>query len=171
MLTETTGRLQFVSARESSLFIFHALGKVLYSKSTFDLLCIGFALIFPRRMGSRRKGGQEGSEPYRNRARTRTRSTASTFEAIPTKAEQGQSRGTSILLARSTQADVDRRCCSRKHQSIRTFSSRTFITTTLRSQTRLRNAPISSMGCLSPMHSCEWMETTSVRLFHFSEHC
>ena len=28
-------RLQYVTARESSLFIFHALGKVLYSKRAF----------------------------------------------------------------------------------------------------------------------------------------
>lgn len=39
MLTSSYDRLKSVSARESSLFIFHALGKVLYSKSKIRHFC------------------------------------------------------------------------------------------------------------------------------------
>ena len=51
-LTSTCDRLKSVSARESSLFIFHALGKVLYSKRKLVSLVPLFALTIANRMGS-----------------------------------------------------------------------------------------------------------------------
>lgn len=40
-------RLQFVTARENSLFIFHALGKVLYSKRSLLSFCLSSGSVSP----------------------------------------------------------------------------------------------------------------------------